>query len=289
MDIVAVAEGMLGISPVGVRPTGSTTAFFVDLDDRTVVLKVPAPGRSVLAEAWAYQAAASQGIRVPAVLATQADPEIVAVEFLAGVSLWSDERRDKDNSFAWRQAGEELRALHEIRVPGFGPLRSDARGFAGHADTWCPFVRSARENGIRKLVDAGAMASPAGRRLEARYDEAATDLHGWSDGRLLHGDLEGGHILVADDRYRGIIDFDQAQVGDPRWDLARVPLWDGDVALDALLDGYGRDTIESADRDLLLPLYLLAFVIRHAVQLTDQGHLADARAHLAQTRYERLL
>jgi aminoglycoside phosphotransferase (APT) family kinase protein len=118
---------------------------------------------------------------------------------------------------------------------------------------------------------------------------AATDLHGWTDGRLLHGDLEGGHIFVADDHYRGMIDFDQAQVGDPRWDLARVPLWDGDAALDALLDGYGRDTIGPGDRDLLLPLYLLAFMIRHAVQLTDQGQLSDARAHLAKTRYERLL
>jgi hypothetical protein len=76
--------------------------FLVDLDDRTVVLKFSAPGRSVLAEAWAYDAAAAQGIRVPRVLAVRPDPELVAVEFLAGVSLWSGGRRDKENSFAWR-------------------------------------------------------------------------------------------------------------------------------------------------------------------------------------------
>ncbi|WP_020579068.1 phosphotransferase [Actinopolymorpha alba] len=223
MDIVAVAEELLEATPVSVRPTGSSTAFLIDLDDRTVVLKFPAPGRSVLAEAWAYQAASAQGVRVPAVLATRADPEVVAVEFLPGVSLWSDERRGRDNSLVWQRAGEQLRALHEIRVSGFGLLGSDARGFRGRADTWCPFVRSAREEGLGRLVDAGVLDSRAGRRLESRYDEAAADLHSWTD------------------------------------------------------------------RDFLLPLYLLAFVIRHAVQLAEQGELKDARAHLVETRYERLL
>lgn len=294
MDIMAEAEELLGVKPAGVRPTSSSTAFLVDLDDRTVVLKYSAPGRSVLAESWAYDAAAAQGVRVPKVLATRGDPELVAVEFLAGVSLWSDERRDKENSFAWRRAGEDLRSLHEIRVPGFGPLVPGplvpgTRGFKGQSDAWCPFVRFAREEGIKKLVDAGVMDSLAGRRLESRYDEAAAELHGTRDGRLLHGDMEGGHVLVAGDQYLGIIDFDHAQVGDPRWDLARVPLWDGDAALDAVLDGYGTDVIGRDDREVILPLYLLAFVIHHAAGFACRGQLSKAREHLAQTRYERLL
>ncbi|REF36395.1 phosphotransferase family protein [Thermasporomyces composti] len=289
MDVVAVAERLLGTTPVGVRPTGSDGVYLLDMGTRTVVLKLSTHGHSVLAEARAYQAAAAHDVRVPRVLATGTDPEAMALEFLDGVSLWSEERRDKDNSFAWRRAGEDLRTLHEIRLPGFGPIVPDGRGIAGHADSWCPFVRSAREDGIRTLVDAGVLDSRVGRRLEARYDEAAADLHSWSDGRLLHGDLEGGHILVSGDEYLGLIDFDQAQVGDPRWDLARVPLWDGVAALDALLDGYGRDTLGPGDRELLLPLYLLAFVIHHAVRFADEGDVEKARGHLAQTQYERLV
>jgi aminoglycoside phosphotransferase len=289
MDIVTTTEDLLGVTPIGVRATGSRNAFFVDLDDRTVVVKFATRGRSVLAEAWAYQTAATQGIRVPRVLAARSDPEVVAVEFLAGVSLWSDERRAEDNSRAWQQVGADLRALHEIRVAGFGPLKSGVDGCTGRSETWCPFVRFAREEGIHKLVDSEVLDSRVGERLESRYDEAVTELHVCSDGRLLHGDMEGGHILIADGQYQGIIDFDQAQVGDPRWDLARVPLWDGDVALDAVLDGYGRDTLGPGDREVLLPLYLLAFVIHHAAQLADRGQLADARAHLAQAGYKRLL
>jgi aminoglycoside phosphotransferase len=289
MDVVAVAEQVLGAAPRVVRPTGQDGVYLLDMRTRTVVLKLSTHGHSVLAEARAYRAAAVHGVRVPRVLATGTDPEAMAVEFLDGFSLWSHERRHKDNSFAWRRAGEDLRALHEIRLPGFGPLVLDGHGIVGQVDTWCPFVQSAREDGIRKLVDAGVLDSRVGRRLEARYDEAAGELHSWSDGRLLHGDLEGGHILVSDDEYLGLIDFDQAQVGDPRWDLARVPLWDGDAALDALLDGYGRDTLGPGDEELLLPLYLLAFVIHHAVRFADEGDLEKARTHLAQARYERLV
>jgi aminoglycoside phosphotransferase (APT) family kinase protein len=289
MDVVAVAERLLGTTPVGVRPTGNDGVHLVDLRTQTVVLKLSTHGHSVLAEARAYQAAAAHGVRVPRVLASGTDPEAMALEFLDGVSLWSEERRDKDNSFAWRRAGEDLRALHEIRLFGFGPLVLDGHGIAGQADSWCPFIRSAREEGIRQLVDVGVLDSRVGRRLEARYDEVAEELHGWPDGRLLHGDLEGGHILVSDDEYLGLIDFDQAQVGDPRWDLARVVLWDGEPALDALLDGYGRDTLGPGDRELVLPLYLLAFVIHHAVRFTDEGDLEKARVHLAQVRYERLV
>ena len=227
---MGAAEELLEVTPRGVRQTSSSTTFIVDLDDRAVVLKFSAPGRSVLAEARAYEAAAAHGIRVPEVLAVRADPEAAAIQFLAGSSLWSDDRRDTENSFAWRRAGEELRSLHEIRVPGFGPLVPGTHDLMGASDEWCPFVRFARQEGIRKLVDSGVMDSRAGERLESRYDEAAVELNGWTDGRLLHGDLEGGHILVADDQYQGIIDFDQAQAGDPRWDLARVTLWDGDAA-----------------------------------------------------------
>jgi aminoglycoside phosphotransferase len=289
MDIVTTTEDLLGVTPTGVRVTGSSNAFFVDLDDQTVVVKFAAHGRSVLAEAWAYQMAAAQGIRVPKVLATRSDPEVVAVECLAGASLWSDERRGGDNSRAWQQVGADMRALHEINVAGFGPLKSGVGGCTGRSETWSSFVRFAREEGIRKLVDSEVLESRVGGILESRYDEAVTELHRCSDGRLLHGDMEGGHILVADGQYQGIIDFDQAQVGDPRWDLARVPLWDGDVALDAVLDGYGRDTLGPGDREVLLPLYLLAFVIHHAAQFADRGQLADARAHLAQAGYKRLL
>ena len=117
--------------------------------------------------------------------------------------------------------------------------------------------------------------------------EASPLIRGCTDGRLLHGDLQSGHILDHPAKgYLGLIDFGQAQSGDPRWDLARVLLWDGEAGLDALLEGYGRDVLTPDDREFLLPLYLFAFVVHHAV-----GHeMPDyIRLLLDRSGYETLL
>jgi aminoglycoside phosphotransferase len=270
VDVARIAADLLELDmrPM-VRPTGSPVAHFLDLPDRTVVAKLPALGRpgSALAEAWAYREAATRGIRVPGVLGVSEEPELVLLELLPGESLWSRKRPEADR-VAWEQAGADLRLLHEIRVPGFGPLIVRDAKVRGESGTWSPFVTFAREHGLARMADLGYLQAGEVTRLEELYTATeplmicpTTD----SDGRLLHGDFEGGHVFVdASDAYQGMLDFGQAQAGDPRWDLARVRLWDGDHALDAVLDGYGRDAITADEREVLLPLYLLAFVVHHA-------------------------
>lgn len=292
VDVAAWSARLLGVDRVRVRPTGSPVAFFVDAPDRTVVAKLPSAGRPGLAlvEAWAYRAAAGSGVRAPAVVAVQDDPEMVLIERLPGVPLSSRDRPEGVDASMWRHAGEDLRALHDIRLPGFGPAVPDGDAIRGEADAWCPFARYTRDEGIRYLVDVGRLAPHEGRRLEDRLDEAAPVLHATVDGRLLHGDLEAGHVFVTADRhYQGMIDFSQAQIGDPLWDLARVRLWDGDAALDALLDGYGRDTMTADERAVLLPLYLLAFVIPHVVSLCTAGTVDYVAELLERSGYSALV
>jgi aminoglycoside phosphotransferase len=292
VDIASWSARLLGADRVHVRPTGSPVAFFVDSPERTVVAKLPSVGRpgSALVEAWAYDAAAASGARTPAVVAVQDDPELVLLECLPGVSLWSRDRPKGVDAAMWRRAGEDLRALHEIRLPGFGPAIPDGDAIRGEADAWCPFARYTRDEGIRYVVDAGLLTPHEGGRLEERLDEAAPRLHATTDGRLLHGDLEGGHIFVTTDRhYQGLIDFSQAQIGDPLWDIARVRLWDGDAALDALLDGYGHDTMTADDRAVLLPLYLLTFVVPHVVALCAAGTIDHVAEMLEKSGYSALV
>ncbi|MEJ7655223.1 MAG: hypothetical protein WKH64_18765 [Chloroflexia bacterium] len=62
---------------------------------------------------------------------------------------------------------------------------------------------------------------------------------------------------------------------------------DGHEALDALLDGYGHDTVTQDDRDTVFPLYILAFVIHQAVQFDRSGRRDDARSHLQQVGYDK--
>jgi aminoglycoside phosphotransferase len=290
-DIASLVAELLGVTPIDVRGTESPDAFFVGLNDRCVVAKLPhyygRPG-SALVEAWAYRELRRRNIRTPQVLAITEQPECLIVERLAGTPLTcrASHLPPADRS-AWARAGEDLRAIHDIRLPGFGPLVLEGPKPRGEAATWCPFADYARTVGIAWLVDAGYLQPKDGDTLIRRFDEATTTFSAISEGRLLHGDLQSGHILsTSDGTYQGIIDFGQAQAGDPRWDLARVRLWDGDKALDALLDGYGHDTLSAADRRTLLPLYLLAFAVHHAVGHDRPNYI---RLLLSKSRYETLL
>ena len=232
-----------------------------------------------MVEAWAYAECARRGIRTATVLAVSEDPECLILERLRGESL---PRRSSSLSAGerstWARAGEDLRALHEIRLSGFGLLTLDGAGPGGEprgeAHRWGPFAEFARTEGIRWLVDGGFLSAYEGERLVRRFEEAQVSFDAVAEGRLLHSDLGSSHIFRSPaGSYDGIIDFGQAQAGDPRWDLARVPLWDGEEALDAVLDGYGRETVTKEDREFLLPLYLLALAVHHAVGHDRQDYI----------------
>lgn len=295
---VRLCRDLLGIEPHTVERTRSPVTFRATAGGTPIVIKLARPGRpaSPLVEAWAYRQLADRGALVPTVLATSADPECTIVSVLPGRSLWK--RRGERIEPIWAKAGEDLLRLHEVRVGGFGPAALSTRAgphdtaaeprVAGIASAWCPFIDEARREGLPAMVDVGRVDEREAHVLDARLAEVGANVASWDDGRLLHGDLEGGHVFADDDlNYTGMIDFDQAQVGDPRWDLARVRLWDGDAALDALLDGYGRDALSDEDRRLVLPVYLLAFSLHHAVR--HVGNDAVLTELLEMTRWRELL
>lgn len=270
--IVALVGRLLGIDPSDVCRTSSPDAWFADLPDgRTVVVKGPGwlnrPG-SPRVEAWAYAECAKRGVRTPDVLALSEDPECLILERLRGKALpGRGPSMSAADRAVWARAGEDLRAIHEVRLQGFGPLVPGPGEPIGETGRWCPFAEQAHTEGIPWLVDAGFLATDDADRLLGRFEEAGATFAQVTEGRLLHGDLQCVHIFRSGTTtYEGIIDFGQAQSGDPRWDLARIPLWDGDEALDAVLDGYGPEAVTEEDRALLLPLYLLSFVVHHAVR-----------------------
>ena len=277
---------LLGHAPDAITPTSSPDAWGIVVAERRLVVKFSPPtcAGSVLVEAWAYRECRRHGVRVPEVLAVSDAPECIIVETLCGSSLWAAGHPQDHDRVVWRRVGEDMRVMHAIRLHGFGPLIMGLNGTPhGEADRWSPFVSYAREHGIAHLARTGYLDLPTAQHFEERYDNAASLINTCTDGRLLHGDLEGGHLFATDEgEYTGLIDFGLAQSGDPRWDLARVLLWDGPAALDALLDGYGRDAVTDEDREVVLPLYLLAFVIHQAVLFDRSGRYAAAREHIEQ-------
>lgn len=277
VDITLLVAGLAGQPPLSVASTSSPLAWRVELPGVRAIAKLPTPDQpgTALTEAWAYARCAELGVPAPEVIATSADPECILVTALPGRSLW-----EVAAAHAWPTAGADLRRLHEIQLEGYGPLRWNGGKPCGTTDSWSPWVTFAYEDGLTQLAAAGCISASETAEWEERIRAALPTIRGRTDARLLHGDLEGGHIFVTSDGvYAGIIDWGLAQAGDPLWDIARVALWDGPAARAALIDGYGG--ISAADRELL-PIYLTAFVVHQAVRRLQEGRHDAARAHLSQ-------
>ena len=213
-------------------------------------------------EAWAYRQCRAHGVPAPDVLAASRAGDAldyVATLALAGRSLWVKPALSGASlTRVLRAAGEQLRALHEIRIDGFGPLVpvAGSRPRGEHA-RWCPFVGIAHARALPCLVDTGALSADEAAAIRTRFVDAEPALRRDVPGRLLHGDLEGDHLFSHRGRFTGFIDFEKLQAGDPCYDLARIAWWDPHL-LPALLDGYGRDGLTADDLHVRMPAYLIA-------------------------------
>jgi aminoglycoside phosphotransferase (APT) family kinase protein len=230
-------------------------------------------------EAWAYRRCRANGVRVPEVLAASQAGEAldyVATLALAGRALWvKPQLSGASLTRVLRTAGAHLRALHEIRLDGFGPLvGAPPRG--AHA-RWCPFVGIAQAQALPYLVDTGVLSENEAASILTRFVDAAPALRRDAPGRLLHGDLEGDDLFSHRGRFAGFIDFEKMQAGDPCYDLARVAWWDPHLPPD-LLDGYGRDALTADDLHVRMPAYLLASAV---VVMAEEVHRNTRRIEAA--------
>jgi aminoglycoside phosphotransferase (APT) family kinase protein len=205
--------------------------YRVDLDPeaptRTVRLRL-----SRSAEAAAREAALAGRIDFPV-------PRWLAAESVAGpephtASLWSwidgtplDERNVDDTATGARLA-EALGRAHDVTFEGHGRLHPDlavanAAGFARPAARWLDDL--AHRLAIRLENPAHGLEPARVAAVRAASARAMAPL--WSrpaaPGRLVHGDLSPGNILLdAAGRVSGLLDWEMARAGDPAVDAASI-------------------------------------------------------------------
>ena len=217
-------------------------------------------------EAWALERCRGQGVLVPEVLAASAaddDVDFVAMRPLAGQALEQLKTGGPPTITGdaltpiLREAGQQLRAMHEILVDGYGPITGEPP--RGTYPAWCPLIGMARD-GLPYLVEEAVLTTQEAASLDGQLREADASIQLNEPGRLLHGNLEGDHMFWHDGRFAGFLDFDKTQSGDRAYDLARLAWWDPHMLPD-LLDGYGRDALTAEDVQLHMPAYLVAVAV----------------------------
>jgi hypothetical protein len=142
---------------------------------------------------------------------------------------------------ALREVGVRLRQLHEVRMPGFGSFSDaswdDTGRFALRDASWPGFLGDVVGE-IRALAGTCAIAGAVAEAGAGALDDRQGALSEIEVGSLCHGDLKVGHVLVDDDRLAGVIDWGDAVVGDPLWDIARFAHRADAASLSLLLEGY---------------------------------------------------
>ena len=132
----------------------------------------------------------------------------------------------------WREAGLKLRVLHMVKEP------LDLPRFHGGGGTWLESCRQRLVAEIRWGNCAGFLSDGAAESL-LQSGLTSLDLDEEPRQTFIHGDLQPDHVLLRYPGGRGTVflDFGDAGLGDPAWDLVVLSLYDPD-RLAILLDGY---------------------------------------------------
>ena len=93
---------------------------------------------------------------------------------------------------------------------------------------------------------------------------------------VCHGDLKAAHILVDAGQLCGVIDWGDAVVADPLWDIARFAHRTDEESLSRLLEGYDPDRMLIDELAWRVPLYGALWNLVDAIVDHRLGHLVDA-------------
>jgi aminoglycoside phosphotransferase (APT) family kinase protein len=274
---VASELGCEATRVVRVDAFATNAVYAVDADGRRFVVKASMLHEAVRAEAWACARGAAAGCAAPAILGlgrlgTDDRMSAFIMRRVAGGPIVAGHP-------ALPAVGGGLRRLHNVRLPGFGWLAEaswDKGGdFALLHSSWLGFLQGICGD-ARRLADRYVVAAPVAEAAAAAIDAHADALAAVEVGALCHGDLKAAHILVDAGRLAGVIDWGDAVVGDPLWDIARFAhrADAGSVAL--LLERYDPERAMVDELAWRVPLYGALWMLVDAIVAHRLGRRVDA-------------
>lgn len=196
-------------------------------------------------EAFLYGLLPKMGIPTPNCLGFDDSGKIIPekyiiVSYIPGVSL-SDGFRDYDGEIQNRlsfQMGEVLRKIHSITPEDL----NDSELFGPKTD-WKRLYEKEFSFYLEKALKGKYFSPEIEEAIKRIYREFQNQVSDLEDAiRLVHSDFSASNIQINDGKIVGIFDFEWSHVGDPLWDLQKLPihfqLGDGFNAKN-FLKGYG--------------------------------------------------
>ncbi|MEX0350522.1 MAG: aminoglycoside phosphotransferase family protein [Paracoccaceae bacterium] len=192
---------------------------------------------------------------------------------------------------ACRALGKTLAALHQVPVRGFGrPTRLDRDCILGSTSDPVAGVLQRFEDPLPDHC-AGDLSHPAfaaAPEIEpatrALLDAVSTQI-AEQPPALCHSDLHERQLICDSDQLVGLLDFGDATLLDPHWDLGSVRYFHGVQNFQKVFDGYrAQSSNHQCDADLA-EAFSVAIALHHAARSRHpcKSHrLASAITHIRQ-------
>ena len=190
--------------------------------------------------------------------------------------------------------GRFLAALHGLPVDGYGRLEDRADVLHGAEDEHEAGLLSRWGPELWPFDGRALLSHPVVRAVHVLVATIATLRDGlmrYSDGRtqyaVCHTDLNGSHLLVEDGRLSAVIDFGDAAIVPPAFDIASFAFYFGWESAEALLQGYTTNSvfrdIRRAEAQQLAVVLALQKIEKHTVRIPDEERVARTISFLEQT------
>jgi aminoglycoside phosphotransferase (APT) family kinase protein len=279
---VASELGCEATRVVRIDAFATNEVYEVETDGQRLVVKASKMPAALQAEVWACARGAAAGCAAPAIrgvghLPTEDGMSAFVMSRIAGAPIAA-------GAAAFREVGISLRRLHDVTLPGFGVLAEASwkprNDFRLEHDSWLSFLRAICTD-VRGLADSCVIAATAAHAAAVAIDVYVDRLAAVEVGSLCHGDLKAAHILVGADVLAGVIDWGDAVVGDPLWDIARYAHRADTASLRLLLEGYDPDRTLADELAWRLPLYSALWMLVDWIVDSRLGNRVDAQLESA--------
>jgi len=242
----------------------------------------PAADR-MAAECGVLAALRAEGLPVPAcgfhAVATDGERRGAhLLERMAGVPLSAFDEDEARMAPALEQAARLLARVHRLQGAGFGPVSLEsataarsAASLRGVHEHWRSHVCVGLEAHVRACEAAGAISRVEAAEVVARFASAHEALRDAASA-LLHGDPGSHNFIVQGGAISGLVDWEDALLGDPLFDLASLTTFQPERRHAALWSAYGARMRAGGDEWQRFWLYFLRIALAKTVHRRRFGY-----------------
>src|SRR2546425_2850847 len=258
------------VGAVHAIPEGhSGFTYWVELDGRGGVLRLPPPGARIAGpadiprQARIMAALHAQGLPVPAIVATSADPVVDGRPFVLMEAINGDRVEQAIDAGSnplelASSAVDVLRQFQAVPCESTGIGGEDPMPLEGEVSRWTWLMD-------RAPSELTGQAPRLAQLLVERQPRSSAPV-------LVHGDYHFGNMLFDGGRVAAVVDWEIAQLGQPLLDLCCISL--SHVPADAVLEMYGADR-KDYRWYLALTLYKYAAIFGYNLMLHRRGKRPD--------------